>query len=73
MKRAKMIKMIKEPPTRPSANEVEYTLETLQDLSMFSTLGDEIRSLVLNMESLLVRERIDNLKQSVVTDFFKRR
>ena len=61
------------PPTRPSTNEVEDALETLQDLSMFSTREDEIRSLVLNMESLLVRERIDNLKQSVVTDFFKRR
>ena len=61
------------PPTRASTNEVEDALETLQDLSMFSTRGDEIRSLVLNMESLLVRERIDNLKQSVVTDFFKRR
>ena len=61
------------PPTRPSTNEVLDALETLQDLSMFSTRGDEIRSLVLNMESLLVRERIDNLKQSVVTDFFKRR
>ena len=51
------------PPTRPSTNEVEDALETLQDLSMFSTLGDEIRSLVLNMESLLVCERINNLKQ----------
>ena len=61
------------PPTRPSTNEVEDALETLQDLSLFSTRGDEIRSLVLNMESLLVRERIDNLKQSVVTDFSKRR
>ena len=61
------------PPTRPSTNEIEGALETLQDLSIFSTRGDEIRSLVLNMESLLVRERIDNLKQSVVTDFFKRR
>ena len=61
------------PPTRPSTNEVEDALETLQDLSMFSTRVDEIRSLVLNMESLLVRERINNLKQSVVTDFFKRR
>ena len=61
------------PPTLPSTNEVEDALETLQDLSMFSTYGDEIRSLLLNMESLLVRERIDNLKQSVVTDFFKRR
>ena len=61
------------PPTRPSTNEVEDPLETLQDLSMFSTRGDEIRSLVLNMENLLLHERIDNLKQNVVTDFFKRR
>ena len=61
------------PLTRPSANEVQDLLETLQNLSMFSTHGDEIRSLLLNMESLLVRERIDNLKQSVVTGFFKRR
>ena len=61
------------PPTHPSTHEVEDALETLQDLSMFSTRGDETRCLVLNMESLLVRERIDNLKQSVVTDFFKRR
>ena len=60
------------PPTRPSTNEVEDALETLQDLSMFSTRGDEIRSLVLNMESLLLHEGIDNLKQNVVTDFFKR-
>ena len=59
------------PPTRPSTNE--DGLETLQNLSMFNTRGDEIRSLLLNIESLLVRERIDNLKQSVVTDFFKRR
>ena len=50
------------PPTRPSTKEVEDALGTLQDLSMFSTCGDEICSLVLNIESLLVRERIDNLK-----------
>ena len=61
------------PPTRLSTNEVEDTLETLQDLSMFSTRGDEIRPLVLNMENLLLRQWIDNLKQCVVTDFFKRR
>ena len=61
------------PPTRPSTNEVEDPLETLQDLSVFSRRRDEICSLVLKMESLLVRDRIDNLKQSIVTDFFKRR
>ena len=50
------------PLTFPSTNEFEYALETLQDLSMFSTRGHEIDSLVLDMESLLARERIDNLK-----------
>ena len=38
---------------------------------MFSMHGDEILSLVLNMECFLVRGQIDNLKQSVVTEFFK--
>ena len=47
------------PPTCSSTNELEDALEMLQGLTMFSTRGDEIRSLVMNMESLLVRERID--------------
>ena len=51
------------PPTRPSTNEVEDALGTLQDLTMFSTRGDKIRSVVMDMESLLARERIDNLKR----------
>ena len=59
------------PPSCPSTNKVEDALETMQDLSMFRTRGDEIFSLVLNMESLLVREQMGNLKQSVVTDFSK--
>ena len=59
------------PPTRSSTNELEDALETLQDLTMFSTRGVEIRSLVMNMENLLVRERIEYL--SVITDFFKKR
>ena len=45
---------------------------TLQELSMFSLRADKVRSLLLNMESLLVRERIDNLKQGVVTVFFEK-
>ena len=67
MEIAKMIKMMKKyATTYPSTNKVEDGLETLQDLSR----RDEIRSLLLNMESLLVHERIYNLKQSVATDFF---
>ena len=61
------------PSTCLSSNEVEDALEMLQDLSMFSTPGDKSPSFVLNIESLLVREQIDNLKQSVITDFFKTR
>ena len=61
------------PPTCLSSNEVEDALEMLQDLSMFSTPGDKSPSFVLNIESLLVPEQIDNLKQSVITDFFKTR
>ena len=60
-------------PTRPSINEVEDALETLQDFSIFSTRGDEICSLVLDMESLLVCERVANLKQSVVSDLFQKK
>ena len=37
------------PPTCLSTNEVEDALETLQDLSMFSTHGDEVCFLALNM------------------------
>ena len=61
------------PPTPPLTDEVENALEMLQDLSMFSKREDEICSLVLDIESLLVCERIGNLKQSVAIDFFKRR
>ena len=60
-------------PTRPSTSEAEDVLEVLQDLSMFTTRGYKIRSLVLKMESLLVHEQTDNSKLSVATDFFERR
>ena len=56
-----------------STNKVEDALVTLKDLSMFSTRREETCSLVLIMESLIVHEEIDNSKQSVVSDFFKRR
>ena len=46
---------------------------SLEKKGMFSKRGDEICTLLLNMESLFVRERIDDLKQSVVTNFFKKK
>ena len=48
---------------RRSTNKVEDALETQQDVSIFSTRGDEIHSLLLTMESLLVHEPINNLKE----------
>ena len=60
------------PKTRPSTNEIEDALEMLQDLSMFSTRRDKNHFLLLNIESLLVHESIDNLKKSVVTEILKR-
>ena len=60
------------PKTRPSGNEIEDALEMLQDLSMFSTRREKNHFFLLNIESLLVHEWIDNLKQSAVTEFLKR-
>ena len=58
--------------TRPSASEIGNALEVLQDLSLFSTHGEQIHSLVLKIESTLMLEKCENLKQSCMTDFFLR-
>ena len=43
------------PLTWPSKGDIEEVLDKLQDLSLFSSYGDEIRSLTLKMETFLVR------------------
>ena len=58
------------PLTRPSKRNFEETLDNLQDLSFFSSYGNEIRSLALKIEPFLNKERTESLKQSHVTDFF---
>ena len=59
------------PLTRPSKSDVEEALDKLQDLSLFSSYGNEIQSLTLKIETSLNKERMESLKQSYVTDFFK--
>jgi len=59
--------------TRPSASEIGNALEVLQDLSLFSTHGEQIHSLVLKIESTLILEKCENLKQSCMTDFFRKK
>ena len=58
------------PPSRPSNREIEESLDKLRDLSLFSTHGDEIQSLTLKLEVLLDKERLQNLQQRQVTDYF---
>ena len=58
------------PPSRPSNREIEESLDKLRDLSLFSTHGDEIQSLTQKLEALLDKERLQNLQQRQVTDYF---
>ena len=57
------------PLTRPSKGDIEEALNKLQDLSLFSSYGDEIRSLTLKIETFLNKEQTEGLKKSHLTDF----
>ena len=59
------------PLTRASKGDIEEALDKLQDLSLFSSYGDEIRSLSLKIEIFLNKERTVGLKQSHLTDLFQ--
>ena len=54
------------PPTRPSKGDIVEALDKLQDLSLFSSYGHEIRSLTLKS-----KEQTEGLKQSHLTDFLR--
>ena len=45
------------PLTQLSKEDIEEALDKLQDLSLFSSYGDEIRSLTLKIETYLNKER----------------
>ena len=57
--------------TRPSNGDTKEASDKLQDLLLFSSYGDEIRSLTLKIETFLNKERTEGLKQSHLTDFFQ--
>ena len=44
------------PLTRPSKGDIKEALDKLQDLSLFSSYEDEIRSLNLKIETFLNKE-----------------
>ena len=50
---------------------VEKTLGKLQSLSVFSSYGNEIRSLTLDIDAFLNKEQTESLKQLHLTDFFQ--
>ena len=52
------------PLRRPSKSDVEEALAKLQDLFLFSSYENEIRSLILKIKSFLHKKRTESLKQS---------
>ena len=62
---------VKRKLTNTSKGDIEEALDKLQDLSLFSSYGDEIRSLTLKIEIFLNKERTEGLKESHLTDFFQ--
>ena len=62
---------VKRKLTNKPKGDIEEALDKLQDLSLFSSYGDEIRSLTLKIETFLNKERTEGLKQSYLTDLFQ--
>ncbi|XP_065681432.1 tigger transposable element-derived protein 2-like [Hydra vulgaris] len=62
-----------EAPPRPSDIQLEIAFETIQNTSLYSSkYGNEIQSLALKLEDLMKMEKMDNLKQYKITDFFQK-
>ena len=56
---------VKRKVTNKSKGDTEEALGKLQDLSLFSSYRDEIRSLTLKIETFLNKERTEGLKQAI--------
>ena len=62
----KIDKLDSPPPlTPPTKEDIKEALDKLQDLSLFSSYGDGIRSLILKLETFLNKEQIEGLKQAI--------
>ena len=60
-----------EVPERPSRSEVESALDVLKNAALYSNTGEEMQCLIFKFENLFTKERINSLKQSDITEFFK--
>ena len=59
------------PLTRPSKGDIQENLDKLQDLSLLSSFGDEIRTLTLKIETFLNKEQTESLRQSHLPGCFQ--
>ena len=59
------------PLTRLVKEDIEEALDKVQDPSLFSSYGDEIKSLTLKIDTFLNKEQTEGFKQSHLTDFFQ--
>ena len=60
-----------EPISPPSRNEVDEAIEILNRLTLFTTDLD-LDSLLLNASNKINQRRLDRMKQSSISDFFKK-
>nr|XP_047135830.1 uncharacterized protein LOC124813133 isoform X2 [Hydra vulgaris] len=62
-----------ETPPRPSDIQIEIVIETIQNVSLYSSkYENEIQSLALKLEDLIKMEKMNYLKQYQITDFFQK-
>ena len=59
------------PLTRPSKGDIQENLDKLQDLSLLSSYGDEIRTLTLKIETFLNKEQTESLRQIYLPGCFQ--
>lgn len=60
-----------DPVLPPSQNEIEGAIETLKKLTLFSN-DSELDPLVLIMSKKINQRRLNQMKQSSITDFFEK-
>ena len=61
-----------DPVLPPSQNEIEGAIETLKKLTLFSN-DSELDPLLLTMSKQINQRRLNQMKQSSITDFFEKK
>ena len=60
-----------EPPTSPSAFEVEKAIEVLQQLTLFCNEGKDLREVLSKVNTYSQKARVKGKKQKTIRDYFK--